>query len=361
MKFNKLIIAAGLLAGAGSAAFVCATKKKSSADEKREDYFQKIKEYPFWSNSLETSIPEYRIYHHIHSFLDECEIKNSKAISKSGKIRKVLFLGFDGMRADALPYVLEDAENSRTDVSAIAELQKRGGLYLSYCGGEKGTETEETTSTSASWTSQFTGAWGVKHGIKTNNDVKNLEHKTFILEYAERGLNTCLAFDWGQYFDLNLKEEVKYVMDSGLPVRFCEINRVRKKKIKNTFAETVELYNFVAPEIPSRSAPYDTGMRDYVLERIEAGDSVVCGIFDGIDGAGHKFGFGESTEYTAAVINCDMYAFSILNAVKKREEEFNEEWLIIFANDHGGKGKSHGCQTPEERTTWIATNIPFEI
>ena len=55
-----------------------------------------------------------------------------------------------------------------------------------------------------------------------------------------------------------------------------------------------------------------------------------------------------------------MYANSILNAVKEREEKYNEEWLVIFANDHGGLGKGHGEQTLEERTTWLVSNIKFD-
>ncbi|MGN0528757.1 MAG: alkaline phosphatase family protein, partial [Eubacterium sp.] len=306
------------------------------------------------------SIPEYQTYNHVHDFLDACEIKDGAAVAPNGKVRKVLFIGFDGMRADALPYVLNNANNSKTGVSGIAELQKKGGIYLAYCGGETGTDTEQTTSTSASWTSHFTGVWGTEHGIKTNDDSKNMQYKTFILEYAEKGLNTSVAFDWDQYFDLNLKEEVKLVMDKNLPMQICDIDRVKKDKLKDTYAETLELYNFIAPETPSASAPYDTGMRDYILERMEAGDDIICGIFHNIDTAGHNFGFGTSTEYSGAVINCDMYAYSVLQAVAEREKNCNEEWLVVFANDHGGIGKGHGEQSLEERTTWIASNIPFD-
>lgn len=81
----------------------------------------------------------------MHDFLDVCEIKDDGAVAPNGKIRKVLFIGFDGMRADALPYVLDNAGNSKTGVSGIAELQQSGGLYLAYCGGETGTDTEQTT------------------------------------------------------------------------------------------------------------------------------------------------------------------------------------------------------------------------
>lgn len=140
---------------------------------------------------------------------------------------------------------------------------------------------------------------------------------------------------------------------------FCDIDRAKAEKLKKTYAETLELYNYVAPETPSDSAPYDTGMRDYVLQRIENGDDIVCGIFHNIDSAGHEYGFGTSTQYNGAVINCDLYAYSVLQAIEAREQTENEEWLIVFANDHGGLGTGHGEQTLEERTTWIATNVPF--
>lgn len=337
--------------------FAC---KKEDAPVSDPEYLKNVSKYTFWSNTAETSIPEYQTYYHVHNFLDICEIKDGNAVAENGKIRKVLFIGFDGMRADALPYVLGNTYNERTGVSGIAKLQKEGGIYLAYCGGETGTSTEQTTSTSASWTSHFTGVWGEQHGIKTNDDSKNLEYKTFMLEYAEKGLNTSLAFDWDQYLDVNLKEEVKYVMAKALPMTFCDIDRSKAEKLKKTRAESLELYNFVTPDKPSASSPYDTGMRDYILEQIEAGDDIVCGIFHNIDTAGHSFKFGESTEYTATVINCDMYANAVLQAVKEREANHNEEWLVIFANDHGGIGQGHGGQTLEERTTWIATNIPFK-
>lgn len=360
MKLSKKVIAAICFAMTISILSVslCACKKEEKT-ESDPMYLENVSQYPFWKNTMATSIPEYQTYHHVHDFLDSCEIKDGYAVAPNGKIRKVLFIGFDGMRADALPYVLDDANNSQTGVSGIAQLQKKGAIYLAYCGGEKDTETEQTTSTSASWTSHFTGVWGTQHGIKTNDDSKNMQYKTFMLEFAEKGLNSSFAFDWDQYIDVNLKEEVKYVMKNSLSMQFCDIDRSKAEKLKKTRAESLELYNFVAPEIPSASAPYDTGMRDYILSRIEAGDDIICGIFHNIDTAGHNCKFGESTEYTAAVINCDMYANSVLNAVAEREKNHNEEWLVIFANDHGGIGQGHGEQSLEERTTWIATNIPF--
>lgn len=361
MKLYKIISSTvALIAVVGTIAGTLAGCNKDEKPQSDSDYLKKVSAYSFWSNSSENAIAEYNTYNHVHDFLDECEIKDGNAYAPNGKIRKVLFIGFDGMRTDALPYVLADAYNSVTNVSAVKRLQQSGGLYIAYCGGETGTETEQTTSTSASWTSHFTGVWGVKHGIKTNDDSKNMDYKTFMLEYAEKGLNSSLAFDWDQYLDVNLKEEVKYVLNNKLPMQFCDIDRSKADKLEKTRAETLELYNFVAPETPSDSVPYDTGMRDYVLDRMAQGDDVICGIFHNIDSAGHSYGFGVSTQYKGAVLNCDMYANSILNAVEEREKNYNEEWLVVFANDHGGLGTGHGEQTLEERTTWIATNKAFD-
>lgn len=361
MKLYKIISSTvALIAVVGTIAGTLAGCNKDEKPQSDSDYLKKVSAYSFWSNSSENAIAEYNTYNHVHDFLDECEIKDGNAYAPNGKIRKVLFIGFDGMRADALPYVLADAYNSVTNVSAVKRLQQSGGLYIAYCGGETGTETEQTTSTSASWTSHFTGVWGAKHGIKTNDDSKNMDYKTFMLEYAEKGLNSSLAFDWDQYLDVNLKEEVKYVLNNKLPMQFCDIDRSKADKLEKTRAETLELYNFVAPEAPSDAVPYDTGMRDYVLDRMAQGDDVICGIFHNIDSAGHSYGFGVSTQYKGAVLNCDMYANSILNAVEEREKNYNEEWLVVFANDHGGLGTGHGEQTLEERTTWIATNKAFD-
>lgn len=306
--------------------------KKDEGPQSDSTYLEKVNNYSFWKNTSDTAIAQYNTYNHVHSFLDECEIVNGDAVALNGKTRKVLFIGFDGMRADALPYVLIDennsdsvAYNSQTDVSAFKRLQQSGGIYLAYCGGETGTETEQTTSTSASWTSHFTGVWGSKHGIKTNDDSKTMDYKTYMLEYAEKGLNSSIAFDWDQYLDVNIKEEVKYVMDNNLPMVFCDLDRAKADKLKKTRAESIELFNFVAPETPCTSSPYDTGVRDFVIDRMEQGDDVITGIFHNIDSAGHSYGFGISTQYTGAVLNCDMYANSILNAIAEREKNYNEE------------------------------------
>lgn len=369
MNCKTIKILCTVLAGVTAVAALSACSAKPEEIPSDKDYLENLSKQSFWENDTYESIPEYQIYHHVHDFLSDSTVENGDAVSKDGKIKKVLFLGFDGMRADAVANVVLDENefdtggyNNAAIYSGINEMRKTGGVYFGYCGGEKDTGTQQTTSTSASWTSQFTGVWGDKHGVKTNDDIKNMEYKTFMLEYAEQGLQTSLAFDWDQYLDVNLKEEVKYVMARPeIQMTFCDIDRTKAEKLKKTRAETLELFNFVAPDQPSDTVPYDTGLRDHVLKRMEAGDDIISGIFHNIDSNGHTYAFSNNTpQYVNSVRNCDNYAYEILQAVKEREAQFNEQWLIVMANDHGGIQQRHGEQTLEERTTWIASNYKLD-
>lgn len=358
IKIIASAVAATVTVGAFAAAFVGCGKKPN--------YFEKVSAYSFWENTGETSIPQYNVYNIVNDFLSDGEIRDGQVIGKDGKVKKVAFFGFDGTRADAISNVLFDENsfdtngyNYAAEKSGLNELVKTGGIYLAYCGGEKSSETEQSTSTSASWTSQFTGVWNNKHGVKENDDVKNMEYKTFMLQYAEKGLKTSLAFDWGDYFDINLREEVKYLMENpDIDFTVCDTDRKTETAApENMLAENLDLYNFVANPTPSDKAPYDVYLRDYLLGRIEGGDDIVCGIFHNVDSNGHTYGFSnEVNQYVNSVRNCDGYAYDLIKAIEKREKENNEEWLIIIANDHGGKGQGHGEQTYEERTTWIASN-----
>lgn len=355
-KFISIFLSAAILA-----LLFCSCSKSEG-----KDYFAKVDSFSFWENDLSTSVAQYNVYNHVTSFLDDGKQVDGNIVSKQGKIKRVLFLGFDGTRADAMLNVMHDENsfdsngyNAEPQFNGLREIASQGGIYLAYCGGEKGKDSQQSTSTSASWTSQFTGVWGEKHGIKENEDTKNLDYKTFMLSYAEKGLKTSIAFDWGQYFDVNLKTEIEYVMKNPqIDMTFCDIDRERATALpEDSLTDSLQVYNFSANNAPSQKAPYDEGMRDYILNRIDLGDDIVCGIFHNIDSNGHTYGFLNNVpQYVNSVRTDSNYAFEIAEVIKEREKEFNEEWLIVCSNDHGGIEQGHGSQTPEERTTWIVSN-----
>lgn len=335
--------------------------KKFNKPNLDKEYLDYINSGTVWKNDFESSLPICAVYTHIHSFLDKCEINDGNAVDSDGKIRKVLFLGYDGMRADTAQKMLEmknaynkDLPSFTNEFGGISEVAKLGGIYLAYCGGYTDTLYQQSSDTAAGWTAQFTGKWGLNNGVKENDDTKKLSAKTVILEYAEKGLATSINFDWEPLFTVNLKSEINYVMaHSELGAKY--IANCKRKSACNT-----DFDNFIAVDSLSVGIG-DTFARDCTLNRINAGDSVIIGIYDSIDGAGHSSGFSKDNDtYFSAAMTCDTYTYQILREIKSREEKLNEKWLIILANDHGGKDRGHGGQTLEERTTFIASNIPFD-
>ncbi|RZK37958.1 MAG: hypothetical protein EOO90_23820 [Pedobacter sp.] len=75
------------------------------------------------------------------------------------------------------------------------------------------------------------------------------------------------------------------------------------------------------------------------------------------DDMGHAF--GDSQQYNDAVIAADKRIGQIWAAVKQREKQFNEDWIIVVTTDHGRDpktGRGHGGQSDRERSSWIATD-----
>lgn len=118
-----------------------------------KNYFRTVAEYSFWDNSDEQAIAQYRFYDIMDTFFAEGEIIDGTCV-KDGKIRKILFVGWDGVRADARTNILYDENNfltnsynyPHTEFSGLNRLADKGGIYLAYAGGEKGKESEQKNS-----------------------------------------------------------------------------------------------------------------------------------------------------------------------------------------------------------------------
>lgn len=350
----------------------------SACVETDKKYFGKIGEYSFWDNTNAQAIAQYKFYNAVDKYLTEGTIEGGNVVAPNGKVRKVLYVGWDGVRADALTNIFYDEKNFDTNGynyhdgknSGLHALKQVGGLYHAYAGGEKGKDSQQSSSTCAGWTSQLTGGWNTLHGVSENDHIKKAEVDTFVMKYAKLGLNTSLAFDWGQLFDLTLREEIKQKMQNpALPIKYCDIDRPVAANIadilknegvkdeKSLRIDGVAAYNEVACSNINKQAKYDIAMRDYLLERISLGDDIAAGIFHRPDTNGHTYGFSNNIpSYVNSVRNADNYLHELLLAVQAREVEFNEEWLVIATTDHGGSGKGHGAQVYEHRSTWVACN-----
>lgn len=334
-------------------------------------YFDEVASYSFWDNEAHQSIPQYRQYEIMDDFLSEGTITDGRCIGSDGKVRKVLFLGWDGARAGAMLNIFFNENNpsdngvnhEAAEYSGLHALKKTGGLYLAYAGGEKGKDSQQDTSTSPGWTTALTGGWNTLHGIKTNNDSKT-DGETIMFKYAKLGLDTSLVFDWDQYFDVNLKDEVSYLLENpSVPMSMRDIDRIRTDDYSklDTRAASPEHYNLVAGDHLPDNAHYDIAVKEYIAGRIEAGDDIIVGIFESADANGHDAGFSNKNPgYVNGVRNSDLYLYSLLQIIDEREKGMDEDWLVLIAADHGGIGKGHGRQTCEERTIWVACNKPID-
>jgi predicted AlkP superfamily pyrophosphatase or phosphodiesterase len=71
--------------------------------------------------------------------------------------------------------------------------------------------------------------------------------------------------------------------------------------------------------------------------------------------------FWDSPEFGAAVELLDRHVGQIWSAVRARQDQQREDWLILVTTDHGRDpqtGRKHGQQSDRERSIWIAANSP---
>ena len=78
--------------------------------------------------------------------------------------RRVLLIGIDGCRADALRAAMESGK-----APALRKLASDGCADWSvFAGGDLGGATEQATSSGPGWSTIFTGVWLNKHGVRSN-------------------------------------------------------------------------------------------------------------------------------------------------------------------------------------------------
>ena len=96
MKKKVFVFIAGVALVAAILCCAACTETEGKA------YFERVAAYSFWDNKAEESIAQYKLYEIMDAYLADGTIDESgSVIGKNGKVKKVLFLGWDGVRADA--------------------------------------------------------------------------------------------------------------------------------------------------------------------------------------------------------------------------------------------------------------------
>lgn len=98
-------------------------------------------------------------------------------------------------------------------------------------------------------------------------------------------------------------------------------------------------------------AANDTQVKDSVVKALQTEDPrVVIVDLKEVLTAGTTFGFSaEIPEYKAAIVKADAHIGEILDALKKRKNYNNEDWLVMVSSSHGGIGKTYGGSSLQER------------
>ncbi|MGD9646591.1 MAG: alkaline phosphatase family protein [Pirellulales bacterium] len=231
----------------------------------------------------------------------------SSSSAPAPREKKVLLLGIDGCRPDAL--LAADAPH----LDALID----DGVFLDH------TQTGADTVSGPGWSSMLTGVWADKHGVH-DNSFKGRNYQEF------------------PHFFARLKE--------ARPDAFCA-----------SIVHWQPIALFIVSKADVSLLPGDDAkVADLAIKQLAEKDLDVLFLhFDDVDKAGHAKGFHPSVpEYIAAIEGVDAHVGRVLSALRSRPNYAQEDWLVIVSTDHGGKGTGHsdGAEVPEIRTMFIVVS-----
>ncbi|MDO4381372.1 MAG: alkaline phosphatase family protein [Clostridia bacterium] len=210
--------------------------------------------------------------------------------------------------------------------SAVSEIKKRGGLYITYVDGEK--DSKQETSTAQGWASALCGKWMKttwRHGSEWCLDD---DYPTVLKTLSCKGFKTSFCAEWSVHFENTYSREIAFAQKNNLPQYFCQLEG-------------------------------DVAIYHHFIERISGDDDFIFAIFENPDHNGHNTGFGDDNyRYISGICNLDRFSYCLLCEIKKRETFDEEDWLVLIASDHGGHGNRHGTHNIQDATAFLAVSKP---
>ncbi len=249
------------------------------------------------------------------------------ALAADGPAKKVLVIGIDGCRPDALA-----AANTPHLDKLIAQ-----GTYCVDTQILAPRETPGDTVSGPGWSNILTGVWPDKHGV-TNNSFMGSKYEEFPHFFARikqvRPTAVTGSFtDWPP-----IKEKILSGADVGLG--FPEEG-----------AKKLEDYQIG-----------DEQGADACAKFLREQDPTAVMIYLGqVDETGHRHGFHPKLpQYIQAIETVDGLVGKVLTAIASRPKFADEDWLVIVCTDHGGVGLGHGGgrKTPEIRDVFLIISGP---
>jgi predicted AlkP superfamily pyrophosphatase or phosphodiesterase len=229
---------------------------------------------------------------------------------------RVLFIGIDGCRRDALGAAKAPNLRSLIDAGAFSDDTNIVGTR---------TDTADTVS-GPGWSNLLTGVWADKHGV-LDNKFKSPHYEEF------------------PHFFRHVKE----AFPRAYTCSYCTWEPIQKLILSaaddSKFFPSSQEVSYVAS---------DEQCAAKAVQTLNEGDPDVMFVYLGnVDETGHKKGFHPSVpEYIEALQTVDGQIGRILDALRKRPRYREEKWLLLVSTDHGGRGTNHsGGRSQDEVNT----------
>ena len=221
-----------------------------------------------------------------------------------GHTRKVLVIGIDGCRADAL----EQANTPNIDSLITKGFFTYDSWHL------------DITVSGPSWSSIMTGVYHNKHGVTNNNYTgSNYNQYPYFPTHAKQIDSTFKCIQYTEWSPMSAQ-----VYNDGWD-----------RKIVGQDGNT-QL----------------TG-HDASIQIQDPNVDVLFTYFDKVDLTGHSTGFTPTNPaYIQAIDSIDRQVGLIIAAMRARPTYAQEDWLILLTTDHGGTGLGHGGNSFSERHIW---------
>lgn len=216
--------------------------------------------------------------------------------------RKVLLIGIDGVRPDALLA----AHSPR-----LHGLISKGALATNALA-------DSITRSGPGWASVLTGVWHGKHRVLDNNieGFRGDLYPAFFTRLKEKrpGLRIAAMVNWAPIHE-RLLSGTDYAAATG----------------------------------------NDDAVASQASSLLRYGDADVVFLeFDAPDFAGHKYGFSKfSPAYIRAIGKVDRLVGRALDDIEARPDRIREDWLVVATTDHGGSWRHHGKDIPGHRKVFL--------
>jgi len=248
------------------------------------------------------------------------------SLADEPKVKKVLFIGLDGTRFDAI---------EKADTPHLDALMK-DGIYSGECLilGERYQKND--TVSGPGWSTILTGVWADKHGVNDNNFLgthyQEFPHFFARLKEVRPAAKTASYVTWE-------------------PIHKLIVTAADESKSFEQKGHTVADYD-----------RYDHEATAAAVKQLKEGNPDVLFTYVGqIDVAGHSHGFHPTVpQYIQSIDRGDSLVGYLLAAVKGRATYENEDWLIVVTSDHGGRGTGHGGghKIPEILNSFLIVSGP---